>query len=90
MSSLVQKLRDYAMDGGGYLCDDAADELDRLQALVSELGKDAARYRWLRERMTMRDLRTAMPTQWEPGMESGIDHAIDAAMNDERSAVKSP
>lgn len=37
----------------GRLCCEAADEIERLQARVAELERDAARYRWLRQERYM-------------------------------------
>lgn len=63
---------------------EAADELDRMQALVAELDQDAKRYRWLRQR----DLETIGVGGVFAGMTpenivlngDDLDNAIDAAL----------
>lgn len=83
MTDIVERLRYAADSRPGGICEEAADEIERLRAEVERPRADAERYRWLRDNGTV-STTIRLSGDHDPRIDIGmrplgLDAAIDAA-----------
>lgn len=93
MTDLVQRLRDYWTEDETHfeirhsICDEAADEIERLRERAEQAEADAGRYRWLRAQhwsdntiSAVLHPKDAMKSGHDAPSGARLDEAIDAAI----------